>query len=48
MTETSARDEIRAAVDEVIDAQNAGDAASLRLAGSERTDAAYIGTDPRE
>lgn len=44
----SARDEIRAAWDEVVAAQNAGDAARLGRVLSERADAVHIGTDPGE
>ena len=41
-------DEIRAAVSELIDAQNAGDAKRLRSLLSERPDAMHIGTDAGE
>jgi ketosteroid isomerase-like protein len=41
-------EEVRAAVGEMIDAQNAGDAGRLRPLLSERTDAVHIGTDPEE
>jgi ketosteroid isomerase-like protein len=41
-------EEVRTAVGEMIDAQNAGDAGRLRLLLSERTDAVHIGTDPEE
>ena len=47
MGETDA-EEVRAAVGEMIDAQNAGDAGRLRPLLSERTDAVHIGTDPEE
>jgi ketosteroid isomerase-like protein len=41
-------EEVRAAVGEMIDAQNAGDAGRLRPLLSERTDAVHIGTDSEE
>ena len=41
-------DEVRAAVGELIDAQNAGDAQRLRSLLSERPDAMHIGTDAGE
>jgi len=41
-------DEVRAAVGELIDAQNAGDAERLRSLLSERPDAMHIGTDAGE
>lgn len=41
-------DEVRAAVGELIDAQNAGDAERLRSLLSERPDAMHIGTDAAE
>lgn len=41
-------EEVRAAVGEMIAAQNAGDAGRLRLLLSERPDAVHIGTDPEE
>lgn len=41
-------DEVRAAVGELIDAQNAGDAERLRPLLSERPDAMHIGTDAGE
>ena len=41
-------DEVRAAVGELIDAQNAGDAERLRSLLSERPDATHIGTDAGE
>ena len=40
--------EVRAAVGELIDAQNAGDAERLRSLLSERPDATHIGTDAGE
>ena len=40
--------EVRAAVGELIDAQNAGDAERLRSLLSERPDAVHIGTDAGE
>ena len=48
MADVDAREEIRAAFDDVVDAQNSGDAARLRLALSGRADAVHIGTDPGE
>src|SRR5262252_1407807 len=41
-------DEVRAAVGELIDAQNVGDAERLRSLLSERSDAVHIGTDAGE
>lgn len=41
-------DEVRAAVGELIDAQNTGDAERLRSLLSERPDAVHIGTDAGE
>jgi len=41
-------DDVRTAVNEIIDAQNAGDAGWLWSLLSERPDAVYIGTDPAE
>ena len=41
-------EEVRAAVGEMIDAQNAGDAERLRSLLSERPDAVHIGTDAGE
>jgi ketosteroid isomerase-like protein len=40
--------EVRAVIDELIDAQNAGDAGRLRSLLSERPDAVHIGTDADE
>ena len=48
MADVDAREEIRTAFDEVVDAQNSGDAARLRLAVSGRAGAVHIGTDPGE
>jgi uncharacterized protein (TIGR02246 family) len=48
MVGTGAREEVRAALDEVLDAQNAGDAGRLRSMLSERPDAVHIGTDASE
>ena len=45
---TAARDEIRAVLDQMIEAQNAGDAARVRSMLSERPDAVHIGTDAEE
>jgi ketosteroid isomerase-like protein len=41
-------EEVRAAVGEIIDALNAGDAGRLRSLLSERTDAVHVGTDAEE
>ena len=41
-------EEVRAAIGEMIDAQNAGDAERLRPLLSERPDAVHIGTDAAE
>jgi uncharacterized protein (TIGR02246 family) len=41
-------EEVRAAVSEMIDALNAGDAGRLRPLLSQRTDAVHIGTDAEE
>jgi uncharacterized protein (TIGR02246 family) len=43
-----AQDEIRAVFDQMIEAQNAGDAERVRLMLSERPDAVHIGTDAGE
>ena len=48
MTGMRAREEVRAAWDEVIDAQNSGDAQRLRRVLSRRAGAVHIGTDPGE
>jgi uncharacterized protein (TIGR02246 family) len=48
MAETGVREEVRAALDEVLDAQNAGDAGRLGSMLSERPDAVHIGTDAGE
>jgi uncharacterized protein (TIGR02246 family) len=44
----AAHDEIRAALDQMIEAQNAGDAERVRSMLSERPDAVHIGTDAEE
>ena len=41
-------EEVRAAIDQMIDAQNVGDAERLRTLLSERPDAIHIGTDAGE
>jgi len=48
MAGTGVHEEVRAALDEMLDAQNAGDAARLRSMLSERPDAVHIGTDADE
>ena len=48
MAGTWAQDEVRAVLDQLIDAQNAGDAERTRLLLSERPDAIHIGTDAEE
>ena len=45
MAGTESQDEIRKLLDEMIEAQNSGDALRLRIMLSERPDAVYIGTD---
>lgn len=47
MTDSDVR-EVRAVLDEMIDAENAGDAGRLRRTLSERPDAVHIGTDASE
>lgn len=42
------QDEIRAALDQMIEAQNAGDAEGVRSMLSERPDGVHIGTDAEE
>ena len=42
------QDEVRKVLDEMIEAQNAGDAGRLRSMLSERPDAVHIGTDAEE
>jgi hypothetical protein len=48
MAGTGAQDEIRAVFDQLLEAQNAGDAERLRSRLSERPDAVHIGTDADE
>ncbi|HEY5362375.1 MAG TPA: nuclear transport factor 2 family protein [Streptosporangiaceae bacterium] len=48
MAGTGARDEVRKVLDEMLEAQNAGDAGRLRSMLSERPDAVHIGTDAGE
>ena len=48
MAETEAQDEIRAVLDQLLEAQNAGDAEQMRSMLSERPDAVHIGTDAEE
>ena len=48
MAGTEPRDEVRKAPDEMIEAQNAGDAERLRSMLSERPDAVHIGTAAEE
>ena len=48
MTGTGPQDEIRKVLDELLEAQNAGDAERLRSLLSERPDAVHIGTDAGE
>jgi ketosteroid isomerase-like protein len=48
MAGTESHDEIRDLLDEMIEAQNAGDAPRLRTMLSERPDAVHIGTDAEE
>jgi ketosteroid isomerase-like protein len=48
MAGTGSRDEIRKLLDELIEAQNSGDASRLRILLSERADAVHIGTDAGE
>jgi ketosteroid isomerase-like protein len=48
MAGTGSQDEIRKLLDELIEAQNSGDAPRLRTMLSERPDAVHIGTDAEE
>jgi ketosteroid isomerase-like protein len=48
MTGTGAQDEIRAVFDQLLEAQNAGDAQGVRSRLSQRPDAVHIGTDAEE
>jgi ketosteroid isomerase-like protein len=48
MAGTGLQDEIRKVLDEMLEAQNAGDAGRLRSMLSERPDAVHIGTDAEE
>ena len=48
MAGTWAEDEVRAVLDQLNDAQNAGDAERVRLLLSDRPDAIHIGTDAEE
>jgi uncharacterized protein (TIGR02246 family) len=48
MAATGAQDEIRAVFDQLLEAQNAGDADQVRARLSERPDAVHIGTDADE
>ena len=48
MAGTSAQDEIRAVFDQLLKAQNAGDAEQMRAMLSARPDAVHIGTDADE
>jgi uncharacterized protein (TIGR02246 family) len=48
MAGTGAQDEIRALLDQLLEAQNAGDAERMRSMLSERPDAVHIGTDAEE
>jgi len=48
MAGTGPQDEVRKVLDEMIEAQNAGDAGRLRSMFSERPDAVHIGTDAGE
>jgi ketosteroid isomerase-like protein len=48
MAGTGSQDEIRKLLDELIEAQNSGDAPLLRTMLSERPDAIHIGTDAEE
>jgi len=48
MAGTEPQDEVRKVLDEMIEAQNAGDAERLRSMLSERPDAVHIGTDAEE
>ena len=48
MAGTGSQDEVRKLLDELIEAQNSGDAPRLRTMLSERPDAVHIGTDAGE
>jgi uncharacterized protein (TIGR02246 family) len=48
MAGTGTQDEIRAVLDQLLQAQNAGDAERVRSMFSERPDAVHIGTDAAE
>jgi ketosteroid isomerase-like protein len=48
MAGTGPQDEVRKVLDEMIEAQNAGDAGRLRSMLSERPDAVHVGTDAEE
>ena len=48
MAGTGSQDEIRKLLDELIEAQNSGDAPRMRTILSERPDAVHIGTDAGE
>src|SRR5260370_27058780 len=48
MAGTGAQDEIRAVFDQLLEAQNAGDAGRVRSMLSDRPDAVHIGTDAEE
>lgn len=48
MAGTGTQDEIRAVLDQLLEAQNAGDAEQMRSMLSERPDAVHIGTDAEE
>ena len=48
MAGTGSRDEVRKLLDELLEAQNSGDAPRLRTMLSERPDAVHIGTDAGE
>ena len=48
MAGTGPQDEVRKVLDEMIEAQNAGDTGRLRSMLSERPDAVHIGTDAEE
>jgi uncharacterized protein (TIGR02246 family) len=48
MAGTGAQDEVRAVLDQLLEAQNAGDAERTRALLSERPDAVHIGSDAEE
>jgi ketosteroid isomerase-like protein len=48
MAGTEAQDEIRAVIDQLLEAQNAGDGDLVRAMLSQRADAVHIGTDAEE